>query len=131
MTKARKIIYWIATVWLALGLFATGIAQLVGADGQGGADMLAKLGYPAYLMALLGFWKVLAVIALLAPKFPLIKEWAYAGVVFLTTGAIYSHIAAHDAVVEILPGLLLLVLAVVSWYLRPESRRITTQPSAT
>lgn len=131
MTKARKIIYWIATVWLALGLFATGIAQLVGADGQGGADMLAKLGYPAYLMALLGFWKVLAVIALLAPKFPLIKEWAYAGVVFLTTGAIYSHIAAHDAVVEILPGLLLLVLAVVSWYLRPESRRMTTQPSAT
>jgi len=131
MTKARKIIYWIATVWLALGLFATGIAQLVGADGQGGADMLAKLGYPAYLMALLGFWKVLAVIALLAPKFSLIKEWAYAGVVFLTTGAIYSHIAAHDAVVEILPGLLLLVLAVVSWYLRPESRRMTTQPSAT
>lgn len=131
MTKARKIIYWIATVWLALGLFATGIAQLVGADGQGGADMLAKLGYPAYLMALLGFWKVLAVIALLAPKFSLIKEWAYAGVVFLTTGAIYSHIAAHDAVVEILPGLLLLVLAVVSWYLRPESRRITTQPSST
>jgi len=131
MTKARKIIYWIATVWLALGLFATGIAQLVGADGQGGADMLAKLGYPAYLMALLGFWKVLAVIALLAPKFSLIKEWAYAGVVFLTTGAIYSHIAAHDAVVEILPGMLLLVLAVVSWYLRPESRRITTQPSST
>lgn len=130
MTKARKIIYWIATVWLALGLFATGIAQLVGADGQGGADMLAKLGYPAYLMALLGFWKVLAVIALLAPKFPLIKEWAYAGVVFLTTGAIYSHIAAHDAVVETLPGLLLLVLAVVSWYLRPESRRMTMQPSA-
>lgn len=130
MTKTRKIVYWIATVWLSLGLFATGIAQLGGADGQGGADMMAKLGYPAYLMTLLGFWKVFAVIALLAPKFPLIKEWAYAGVVFLTTGAIYSHIAAHDAIVETLPGLLLLVLAVVSWLLRPESRRMTTQPSA-
>lgn len=122
MTRTRKIIYWIATVWLALGLFATGIAQLLGADGQGGADMLAKLGYPAYIMPLLGVWKVLAVVALLVPKFPLIKEWAYAGVFFLMSGAIYSHVAAHDAAVEILPGLLLLGLAVVSWCLRPESR---------
>ncbi|HMM81066.1 MAG TPA: DoxX family protein [Pyrinomonadaceae bacterium] len=131
MTRTRKIIYWIATVWLALGLFATGIAQLFGADGQGGADMMAKLGYPAYLMILLGFWKILAVVALLVPKFPLVKEWAYAGVVFLMTGAIYSHIAAHDPAVEILPGLLLLVLAVISWYLRPATRRMTTQASAT
>ncbi len=122
MTRTRKIIYWIATVWLALGLFATGIAQLLGADGQGGADMLAKLGYPAYIMPLLGVWKVLAVVALLVPKFPLIKEWAYAGVFFLMSGAIYSHIAAHDAAVETLPGLLLLVLGVISWFLRPESR---------
>ncbi len=124
MTKAAKITYWIATVWLALGLFATGIAQLVGAQGQGGADMMAKLGYPAYLMVLLGVWKILAVVALLVPGFALVKEWAYAGVVFLMTGAIYSHIAAHDAFVEVLPGLLLLVLAVVSWYLRPERRRV-------
>lgn len=122
MTRIRKIIYWIATVWLALGLFATGIAQLLGADGQGGADMLAKLGFPAYIMPLLGVWKVLAVLALLVPKFPLIKEWAYAGVFFLMSGAIYSHIAAHDAAVETLPGLLLLVLGVISWFLRPESR---------
>lgn len=126
MTRTRKIIYWIATVWLALGLFATGIAQLVGANGQGGADMLAKLGYPAYIMPLLGVWKVLAVVALLVPKFPLIKEWAYAGVFFLMSGAIYSHVAAHDAAVETLPGLLLLVLGVISWYLRPESRRVAS-----
>ncbi|MCC7306196.1 MAG: DoxX family protein [Acidobacteria bacterium] len=126
MTRIRKIIYWIATVWLALGLFATGIAQLLGADGQGGADMLAKLGYPAYIMPLLGVWKILAVVALLVPKFPLIKEWAYAGVFFLMSGAIYSHIAAHDAAVETLPGMLLLVLGVISWYLRPESRRVMT-----
>ncbi len=93
--------------------------------------MMAKLGYPAYLMALLGVWKILAVAALLAPRFTLIKEWAYAGVVFLTTGAIYSHIAAHDALVEILPSLLLLVLAIISWYLRPATRRISTLPTTT
>lgn len=122
MTRTRKIIYWVATVWLSLGLAATGIAQLIGTDGQGGADMMAKLGYPAYILPLLGFWKVLAVVVLLIPKLPLLKEWAYAGVFFLMSGAIYSHIAAHDAAVETLPGLLLLVLGVISWFLRPESR---------
>lgn len=124
MTRTRKIIYWIATVWLALGMFATGLGQLFGADGQGGADMMAKLGYPAYIMPFLGVWKVLAVVALLIPGFPLLKEWAYAGVFFLMSGAIYSHIAAHDPAVEILPGLLLLVLTIVSWYLRPDGRRM-------
>lgn len=124
MTRTRKIIYWVATLWLSLGLAATGIAQLIGADGQGGADMMAKLGYPGYLMPLLGVWKLLAVITLLIPKFYLLKEWAYAGIFFLMSGAIYSHVAAHDAAVEILPGSLLLGLAVVSWYLRPESRNI-------
>lgn len=124
MTRTRKIIFWIATVWLALGMFATGLGQLFGADGQGGADMMAKLGYPAYIMPFLGVWKVLAVVALLIPGFPLLKEWAYAGVFFLMSGAIYSHIAAHDAAVEILPGLLLLVLTIVSWYLRPDGRRM-------
>ena len=123
MTKTRKIIYWIATLWLSLGLAATGIGQLIGADGQGGADMMAKLGYPRYLMPLLGVWKILAVIALLIPKFSLLKEWAYAGVFFLMSGAIYSHIAANDVFVETRPGLLLVVLAVVSWYFRPESRK--------
>ncbi len=126
MTRTRKIIYWVATLWLALGLAATGIAQLIGADGQGGADMMAKLGYPGYLMPLLGVWKLLAVIALLIPKFSLLKEWAYAGIFFLMSGAIYSHIAANDAFVETLPGLLLLVLAVVSWYFWPDSKRIVS-----
>ena len=126
MTKARKIIYWIATVWLALGLFATGIAQLVGADGQGGADMLAKLGYPAYLMALLGFWKVLAVIALLAPKFSLIKEWAYAGFFFVASGAFLSHATIGDPVGEIFPSVLLMILTVVSWYFRPTDRKLSS-----
>lgn len=122
MQKAKKITFWVATIWLALGLTATGIAQLAGADGQGGADMIAKLGYPAYLMPLLGVWKLLAVAALLIPRYPLLKEWAYAGVFFLMSGAIYSHIAAHDPAVEVLPGLLLLVLSTLSWLLRPQSR---------
>ena len=123
MTKTRKIIYWIATLWLSLGLAATGIGQLIGADGQGGADMMAKLGYPRYLMPLLGVWKILAVIALLIPKFSLLKEWAYAGFFFFFSGAVFSHLALGDAAIELFGPVLLLVLTGVSWYLRPANRK--------
>ncbi len=123
--KAGKIIYWIATAWLALGMVATGAVQLFkGKEGQGGADMITHLGYPVYLLTLLGIWKILGVVAVLIPKFPLLKEWAYAGFFFVMSGAIVSHIAIGDSLTEILPALLLIVLTVVSWYFRPAERKI-------
>lgn len=125
MTKRNKIIYWIATVWLSLGMTATGIAQVLKMkEGQGALDMLAHLGYPAYLLTILGIWKMLGVVAVLIPKFPLVKEWAYAGFIFVMTGAIFSHMAVGEPIVESLPALLLLVLTVVSWYFRPAGRKI-------
>jgi len=125
MTKRNKIIYWIATIWLSLGMISTGVVQLFKTNaGQGGLDMIIHLGYPAYLLTILGTWKILGVVALLIPKFPLLKEWAYAGFFFITSGAIFSHIAAGDKMVELVPGLLLLVLTVVSWYFRPAGRKI-------
>lgn len=125
MTKRNKIIYWIATIWLSLGMFATGAVQLFKMkEGQGGADMVTHLGYPVYLLTLLGIWKVLGVITLLIPKFPLLKEWAYAGFFFIMTGAIFSHIASGDGVKELFPSLLLLVLTAVSWYFRPANRKM-------
>jgi uncharacterized membrane protein YphA (DoxX/SURF4 family) len=125
MAKRNKIIYWIATIWLALGMVATGTGQLVKMKaGQGGADMITHLGYPIYLLTILGIWKILGVIAVLIPKFPLLKEWAYAGFFFVMTGAIFSHIASGDSINEIFPALLLLILTVVSWYFRPAGRKI-------
>ena len=125
MTKRNKIIYWIATIWLALGMVSTGAVQLFKAkEGQGGVDMITHLGYPIYLITLLGTCKILGVVALLIPKFPLLKEWAYAGFFFIMSGAIYSHIVAGDSFIEILPALLLLVLTVVSWYFRPADRKL-------
>ena len=126
MTKAKKIIYWVATLWLALGMTATAFGQLFKLPGQGGPDMITHLGYPVYVLTILGIWKILGVVAVLIPKFPLLKEWAYAGFVFIMSGAIFSHVAVGDPVVELLPGLLLLVLTVVSWHLRPESRRVVS-----
>ena len=128
MKKRDKIIYWIATIWLALGMVATGSVQLFKAkEGQGGADMITHLGYPVYLLTLLGAWKILGVVAVLIPKFSLVKEWAYAGFFFVMSGAIFSHIALGDSVVEILPALLLLALTVISWYFRPADRKIILQ----
>ena len=124
MSKRNKIIYWIATIWLALGMVATGSVQLFKAkEGQGGVDMMTHLGYPVYMLTLLGIGKLLGVIAVLIPKFPLLKEWAYAGFFFIMSGAIFSHIASGDVINAIFPSLLLLILTVISWYFRPASRR--------
>ena len=125
MKKRNKIIYWVATLWLALGMVATGGGQLFKMQaGQGGEEMIAHLGYPVYVMMLIGVWKILGVVAVLIPKYPLLKEWAYAGFFFVMTGAAYSHLAVGDPITAILPSLLLLVLTLVSWYFRPESRRV-------
>ena len=125
-TKRNKIIYWVATLWLALGMLSTGIVQLtMSENGPGGLNSLRHLGYPIYLLALLGIWKILGVVAILVPKSPTVKEWAYAGFFFIMTGAIYSHIAASNATTEIFPALLLLILTGISWYFRPPNKRIS------
>ena len=122
MTKRNKIIYWIATIWLALGMLSTGIVQLFKVKEE--VDIITHLGYPVYFLTILGIWKILGVVAVLIPKFPLLKEWAYAGFFFAMSGAVFSHIALGDAVKEIFPSLLLLILTVVSWYFRPADRKI-------
>ena len=127
MSKRNKIIYWITTAWLALGMLSTGAVQLLkGKEGQGGLEMITHLGYPPYLLTILGIWKILGVAAVLIPKFPLLKEWAYAGFFFVVTGAIFSHIASGDSINELFPALLLLILTVLSWYLRPMNRKLNS-----
>src|SRR5262245_2053101 len=129
MAKRNKIIYWISTLWLASGMLATGLLQLFRMKAEGavsppGTEGITHLGYPIYFLTIIGIWKVLGVIAMLAPRSPLVKEWAYAGFFFTMTGAIYSHIAVGDPLKEIFPSSLLLVLTVVSWYFRPADRKI-------
>ncbi|MEI1278585.1 DoxX family protein [Leptospira venezuelensis] len=118
----NKIIYWIATAWLSLGMVSTGIVQVIQMKEE--ADMFAHLGYPAYLMIIIGVWKLLGVIAVIVPKYPLVKEWAYAGFFFTMSGAAFSHFAAGDSAKEYFGPILLLVLTVVSWYFRPADRKL-------
>lgn len=126
MSKRNTIIYWIATAWLSLGMLSTGIVQVLHLPEE--TEFVLQLGYPAYFLTILGLWKLLGVIAVLVPKFPLVKEWAYAGFLFTTTGAIFSHLAMDKtAVGDWFPALLLLLLTVISWYFRPAGRRLNTQ----
>jgi uncharacterized membrane protein YphA (DoxX/SURF4 family) len=128
MSKRNKIIYWIATCWLALGMLSTGIVQLSKQKtGTGGVDSITQLGYPVYLLTILGIWKILGVIALLIPGYPLLKEWTYAGFFFIMSGAIFSHIAAGNSINEIYPALLLLFLSGISWYFRPVDRKLIAE----
>lgn len=122
MKKRDKIIYWIATIWLSLGMMSTGIVQLVKMKEE--VDSFTSLGYPDYLMTIIGAWKILGVAVVLAPKLPLLKEWAYAGFFFTMSGAVISHLSSGHGAVEIFGPTLLLILTVISWYFRPADRKV-------
>ena len=122
MTKRNKIIYWIATIWLALAMLASGLQQIF--HTKGFVDIIVHLGYPLYFMYILGAWKILGVIAILIPGFKLVKEWAYAGFFFAMSGAVFSHIASGSSMKEVFPSLVLLIITVVSWYFRPADKKI-------
>ena len=124
MTKTNKIIYWISTIWLSLGMLSTGIVQLIKMQEE--VESITQLGYPAYILTILGIWKTLGVVAILIPKFPLLKEWAYAGFFFTMSGAIFSHLAIGDGAKDFFGPVLLLALTVISWYFRPVNRKISS-----
>ncbi|MDQ2720233.1 MAG: DoxX family protein [Bacteroidota bacterium] len=123
MTKRNKIIYWIATALLALGMLQSGIFAVLRTKQW--IDLVTALGYPIYLLTILGIWKILGVLAILIPGFKLLKEWAYAGFFFAMTGALISHLACGDfAVKAILGPVFQIVFIILSWYFRPADRKI-------
>lgn len=128
MKKRDKIIYWIATLWLSLGMVSTGYVQLTHMEDE--VQKMSALGYPAYFLTIIGIWKILGVVAILIPRYPLIKEWAYAGFFFLMTGAIFTHLAVGDEAAEYFGPGLLLVLTGISWYYRPADRRVVMNAAA-
>lgn len=121
--KRNRIIYWIFTIWMALGMVSTAIVQLMKHKDE--LANFTNLGYPAYLMTIIGIWKLLGVIAVLIPKRPLLKEWAYAGFFFVMSGAFISHLIIGDPLGRTFPALLLLLLVLISWYFRPADRKIS------
>ncbi|WP_127497413.1 DoxX family protein [Paenibacillus glycanilyticus] len=121
----KKVAYWSVTLLLAGALTLSGLGQLMKLGGN--VDLVANLGYPLYIMQILGVWKLLGVIAVLAPRFPRLKEWTHAGIFFLMTGAAFSHLLDHDygaGGFNVILPLVYAALNIASWALRPESRKL-------
>lgn len=76
------------------------------------------LGYPLYFLTIMGVAKLLAVATLLLPRLPRLKEWAYAGLVFVYGGAAISHLAVGDGASAVVSPLGFVALTVAAWALR-------------
>jgi hypothetical protein len=125
-TKGKNIAYWTTTGLIAFFIGGGGVAQIAQYLGNP-HGVVPVLGYPMYFFAILGFWKVLGAIAILVPRYPRLKEWAYAGIFFDLTGAVASVAAVGVYGVyafHILAPLILTGITMASWALRPQSRII-------
>jgi len=118
--NTRTATYRIATAVTAFVMATGGLAYVLGA--QWAVSGVLDLGYPRYVVTLLGTWKLLGVLAILWPGFPRLKEWAYAGIAFDLSGAAVSHLAVGDPFWHLPLTLGLLAVAFVSWALRPAGR---------
>ena len=123
--KTKSILYWITTILVAVPIGSGGAAQV--AHLQQNVDGFVRvLGYPLYFVTVLGIWKVLGAIAILVPRFPRLKEWAYAGIIFDLTGAAasWAAVGGPGEAFHIIAPLIIAGFAVASWALRPQSRTI-------
>jgi len=120
--KLKSISYWVITAIVAFCIGSGGAAELAGLPGN--VEGLVRLGYPAYFVTIIGFWKLLGAIAILTPGFPRLKEWAYAGIFFNMTGAAATGLFVGVAPWHVIVDLVLTAMTVASWALRPPSRRL-------
>jgi hypothetical protein len=124
--KTRTIAYWIMTILVAFPIGSGGVAQIVQYFGNS-HGVVPVLGYPMYFFAILGVWKTLGAIAILVPRFPLLKEWAYAGIFFDLTGAAASCALSGGYGAygfHVIAPLIITGFCLASWALRPPSRTI-------
>ncbi len=118
----KSIAYWTATIFGPTSFVIGGVMGI--RQSPDVVNNIHHLGYPLYFATLLSTWKLLGAVAITAPGFPRLKEWAYAGFVFDLTGAAVSHAAVGDSTLEIIVPLVFLGLVAASWSLRPANRRL-------
>ena len=120
--KWKVIAYWTCTVIIALCIGSGGAAQALRVPQN--VDGMMALGYPLHFIVLLGVWKVLGALTLLAPRMALVKEWAYAGIFIDLSGAVVASAANAAGAFHVIAPIVLICILVASWALRPESRRL-------
>jgi uncharacterized membrane protein YphA (DoxX/SURF4 family) len=121
LSRSRTIAYWVTTLPLVAELGLGGVWDLLQIPYV--REVGEHLGYPAYFWVILGLWKLTGAVVLLVPRFPRLKEWAYAGTFFTYTGAVASHLAVGDGADAIAVPIILAGLTLASWAWRPSDRR--------
>jgi len=125
--RTKMVSYWVVTVLVALETLVGGVTDLIHGRsilvaGPPVAEVVTHLGYPLFFVRIIGFWKVLGGIVLLLPGYQRLKEWAYAGIFFELSGAAASWLGYEHNVGEAVAPMVLALLALVSWALRPQDR---------
>ncbi|MEZ0311566.1 MAG: DoxX family protein [Myxococcota bacterium] len=115
--------YWVTTALVVFVFLAGGVFDLIRPPQL--VETMQHLGYATYVAVILGAWKVAGAVVIVAPRLPLLKEWAYAGMVFDLTGAALSHRAVGDPASAVATPIIILSLVAASWFLRPASRRLS------
>jgi uncharacterized membrane protein YphA (DoxX/SURF4 family) len=124
--RYRLVIYWVTTAVVVAECLVGGGYDLLRLEPF--FPLLTQLGYPAYLATILGTAKVLAGVVVAAPRLPRLKEWAYAGILINMLGAAASYLATESSVGSYIPPLSFAALALISWALRPPTRRLRDNP---
>jgi uncharacterized membrane protein YphA (DoxX/SURF4 family) len=119
-SRNRTIAYWVTTVLVAAELGVGGVWDILRIPYV--RAIIEHLGYPSYFLVIMGVWKVPGAVVLLVPRFPRLKEWAYAGAFFNYTGAAASHLAVGDGAGALVAPIIFTGLVAASWVLRPPSR---------
>jgi hypothetical protein len=126
--SARRLVYASSTALAVAAFLGSGLANLFRVDHV--AHDMARLGYPPYVMSVLGTWKVLGAIVVAAPRLSRAKEWAYAGMIFDLTGAAASRAAIGNVGGAVLVPLAVAVIVLMSWASRPPARLLAQRPMA-
>jgi uncharacterized membrane protein YphA (DoxX/SURF4 family) len=126
--RVKNVAYWVTTIFGPASFVIGGVLHLLLTPDV--VATLRHLGYPAYFALILGLGKLLGAVAIVIPRVPRLKEWAYAGFFFDLSAAAFSRAAVSDSAVDIIAPLVFLSLVMASWALRPESRRLASPPPA-
>ena len=127
-SRLRAAAYWLMTIPIVWEMTAGSFWDLLEIEFTRG--VFTQLGYPHYLLLILGAWKLPCAFVMLLPRFPRLKEWAYAGAVFTYTGAAASHLFVGDAAAKWIGPAVFAAMTLASWALRPPERRVVVATAA-
>lgn len=113
--KKLKTWYWVATIIFALMMIMDGVGGIT--QQEAGKEVLKHLGYPMYLLIIVGIAKLLGAASILQNKFKTIKEWAYAGFAINFIGAFASRAFVGDGISLLIPPLIALIIMFIPYIL--------------